>query len=255
LFAIDAPFAARNARLSAGRRKRPRNPGNDKTIPRSIVTRKEPDSMTSRGRDTKGRDAKGGDTARGEAKRQAILKGAKRVFLKKGFGAATMDAVAATARVSKMTVYRHFVNKEQLFAGLITDLCETVIGDDVDAMLQKSPEEALREFAGKLIFIVFAPDTVELHRIVVAECRRFPKLGRFFYTSGPERCIRALASYFERHRDHPRLRVGEPQRTAEEFLELLRGYDHLRILLGVERKLSAREAEQRIASAIRHVLR
>ncbi|MBV8744786.1 MAG: helix-turn-helix transcriptional regulator, partial [Xanthobacteraceae bacterium] len=55
---------------------------------------------------------------RGDRKRQAILKGAKEIFLKRGFGGASMDAVASAAGVSKMTVYRHFHNKEELFAGL-----------------------------------------------------------------------------------------------------------------------------------------
>ena len=51
-----------------------------------------------------------------DKKREAILKGAKAVFLKHGFGDANMDEVAAVAGVSKMTVYRHFGSKEDLFA-------------------------------------------------------------------------------------------------------------------------------------------
>ena len=38
-----------------------------------------------------------------------------------------MDDVAARAGVSKMTVYRHFGSKEDLFAGVITDLCNEII--------------------------------------------------------------------------------------------------------------------------------
>src|SRR5216683_977966 len=51
-------------------------------------------------------------------KRAAILEGAKTVFLREGFGAATMDDVAAAAGVGKQTVYRHFGSKEALFLGL-----------------------------------------------------------------------------------------------------------------------------------------
>jgi AcrR family transcriptional regulator len=63
---------------------------------------------------------------RSDAKRDAILKGAKAVFLKRGFEGTSMDAVALRAGVSKMTVYRHFGSKESLFAGVITDLCERI---------------------------------------------------------------------------------------------------------------------------------
>jgi TetR/AcrR family transcriptional repressor of mexJK operon len=62
-----------------------------------------------------------------DRKREAILKGGKSVFLKHGFGGASMDEVAAAAGVSKMTVYRHFGSKEDLFAGVITELCQRIV--------------------------------------------------------------------------------------------------------------------------------
>jgi TetR/AcrR family transcriptional regulator, mexJK operon transcriptional repressor len=193
--------------------------------------------------------------ARGDAKRRAILEGAKAVFLKFGFEASSMDAVAAKAGVSKMTVYRHFGSKEALFAGVITELCERIVDGDLEDMLQQPPKEALQAFARRMLDIVFAPETIELHRIVVAESRRFPKLGRFFYLSGPERCIAVLADYLARNRSHPDFLVDDPRRSAEEFLEHLRGYAHLRLLLGIEKSLSPQDIQARIESAVRNVLK
>ena len=97
-----------------------------------------------------------------------------------------MDEVASRAGVSKMTVYRHFGSKEDLFAGVITELGNKIVAEDLERIFATRPEEALRRFARKMIDIVFDPETVELHRMVVAECRRFPKLGQYFYTSGPQ---------------------------------------------------------------------
>jgi TetR/AcrR family transcriptional repressor of mexJK operon len=191
---------------------------------------------------------------RSDAKRDAILKGAKAVFLKRGFEGTSMDAVALRAGVSKMTVYRHFGSKEALFAGVITDLCERIVEGDLRQIFEFPPREALTIFARKMIAIVFAHETVELHRIVIAESRRFPKLGRLFYQSGPEACIAALEAYFDRHVDDARFRIHNPRRAAEEFLELLRGYAHLRVMLGLERAPSGAEVEERIEGAIRHVL-
>jgi TetR/AcrR family transcriptional regulator, mexJK operon transcriptional repressor len=197
-----------------------------------------------------GREAK-----RQVLKRRAILRGAKAVFLSKGFAAANMDAVAAKAGVSKMTVYRHFNSKEALFAGVINQLCDAIVDTDLEQVFELAPQEALRAFAEKMIAIVFARETVELHRIVIAESRRFPKLGRLFYATGPETCVAALASYFQRHRVDERLKIVEPRRSAEEFLELLRGYAHLRLLLGLDKKPSARDVKARIEAAVGHVLR
>lgn len=191
---------------------------------------------------------------RGDAKKNAILKGGRDAFLKWGFEATSMDAVAAQAGVSKMTVYRHYGSKEALFAGVIGALCERIIDDDLESIFTSPPEEALRLFASKMIDIVFDRDTVELHRIVVAESRRFPKLGSLFYRSGPETCIQALETYFRRHSKDAGLKVKNPRQSAEQFLELLRGYDHLRIMLGVKASLSKIEIERRIEGAVQHVL-
>lgn len=193
-------------------------------------------------------------TGLSDAKRQAILRGAKTAFLKSGFGGTSMDEVAARAGVSKMTVYRHFGSKEDLFAGVITDLCERIIEDDLEEIFERAPREALRAFARKMIDIVFAPETIELHRIVIAESQRFPKLGRLFYATGPEACIAALARYFARNLRDKHFKVSDPRRSAEEFLELLRGYAHLRVMLGIEKAPARREIEARIEAAVGHVL-
>jgi TetR/AcrR family transcriptional repressor of mexJK operon len=191
---------------------------------------------------------------RADAKRRVILRAAKAVFLKGGFGGTTMDAVAARAGVSKMTVYRHFEDKEILFAGVITELCEQFIHENIEALFDLPPAQALKGFARKTISILFAPETVELHRIVIAECQRFPKLGRFFYESGPEASITALANYFARHKNNKAFKIRDPRRSAEEFLELLRGYAHLRVLLGLQKMPTAREIADRVEAAVGHVL-
>lgn len=169
-----------------------------------------------------------------ELKRAAILAGARTVFMEAGFGRASMDAIADAAGVSKMTLYRYFESKEALFEGLIAMSCERILEKDPSAPLEGlPPEEALFRFAQNLLRTVYAPETLALHRIVLAEVVRFPKLGALFYRSGPERNILALSEYLARHSDDPALRIVDARKAAEEFFELVRGYTHLRLLLGL----------------------
>ena len=192
---------------------------------------------------------------RSDAKREAILRGATAAFMEHGFGGTRMDAVAALAGVSKMTVYRYFESKEALFAGVIADMCSNIIDDSLAAVLvDRPPEEALRAFGRRMLAIIFSPEAIALHRIVVAESKRFPQLGSLFYEGGPQGSIAVLADYLTRHARHPSLRVGDPWRAAEEFLEILRGYTHLRLLLGIEGAPSAGELTERVERAVAHLL-
>jgi TetR/AcrR family transcriptional repressor of mexJK operon len=186
-----------------------------------------------------------------DVKRASIVGGAKDVFLRHGFEGASMDGIAAAAGVSKMTVYRYFRSKEALFAGVIRDLCERIIDEDLERMLERQPEEALRGFARKIVTILFARDTVELHRIVVAESRRFPALGRLFYKSGPEACIAMLAAYLERHSSAD----PQPAQSASDGGGVSRscGYAHLRVPWGAED--ARRTSSEHIEGAVQHILR
>jgi TetR/AcrR family transcriptional regulator, mexJK operon transcriptional repressor len=55
-------------------------------------------------------------------KRRAILDAAGTVFLRDGFARASIDVIAAEAKVSKQTVYNHFGDKERLFTAMTDDV-------------------------------------------------------------------------------------------------------------------------------------
>src|SRR6218665_183527 len=57
-------------------------------------------------------------------KRAAILTAAKQLFPDLGFDGTSMDAIAAAAGVSKLTVYSHFNDKESLFIEAVRGRCE-----------------------------------------------------------------------------------------------------------------------------------
>ena len=57
------------------------------------------------------------------AKRRQIVDGARRVFLARGFDAASMGDIAKAAGVSKGTLYVYFKDKDELFAASCSGEC------------------------------------------------------------------------------------------------------------------------------------
>jgi TetR/AcrR family transcriptional regulator of autoinduction and epiphytic fitness len=57
-----------------------------------------------------------------DRKREAIIQAAIAEFRANGFDITSMDKIAATAGVSKRTVYNHFPSKEELFAEILNQL-------------------------------------------------------------------------------------------------------------------------------------
>jgi TetR/AcrR family transcriptional repressor of mexJK operon len=145
---------------------------------------------------------------RARAKRDQILSGARRVFLRDGFAAASTDAIAAEARVSKRTLYVYYPSKEELFADVMRKLTiENPQMRGLETMEEMSPgsEEELRrdllELAQKIVTTMMQPDYLALLRTTIADTHRFPQLGGLFRATVPERALRSFAVFIERGRE------------------------------------------------------
>jgi TetR/AcrR family transcriptional regulator, mexJK operon transcriptional repressor len=164
------------------------------------------------------------DTAepgRSARKREAILDAARTVFLRKGYGGASMDEVAALAAVSKQTVYKHFADKRGLFTAIVTgdiETAETLTHDMVAALPEtEDVEKDLRAFARRHVADVTQPHLVRLRRLVIAEAERFPEVAQTWYASGPERAHAVLAEQFRKLGRRGMLRVDDPLLAAQHF--------------------------------------
>lgn len=154
-------------------------------------------------------------------KRRAILEAATAAFLRNGYRGTSMDEIAAAARVSKQTVYKHFSDKERLFAEIVTATVHEA-GDTVEEgvrNLQASGdvEADLRELARRQLHFVMQPRIMQLRRLVIGEANRFPDLGRTFYEQGPRRTIAALATAFARLVERGQLHIEDPRLAAAQF--------------------------------------
>lgn len=167
-------------------------------------------------------------------KRAAIVEAACKLFLESGFGATSMDQIAAAAEVSKRTVYGHFESKEALFEGVMNALCSRLaggcpMGDD----WRGTPADVLGQAGRRLVKLITRPEAVALHRVVTGESARFPELGKVFFRMGPGRVIEELGRYLESLDAAGELLVSDPKASATRLLEMMRGPIHMPQLLGL----------------------
>jgi TetR/AcrR family transcriptional regulator of autoinduction and epiphytic fitness len=111
-----------------------------------------------------------------DRKRQAILQAAIDEFRGNGFEATSMDRIAATAGVSKRTVYNHFPSKDALFAEILVQLWEksTALIDLAyrpDRPLREQLLELLRQKLRMLDDVNF----IDLARVAIAETIHSPE--------------------------------------------------------------------------------
>lgn len=161
------------------------------------------------------------DTGRSARKHAAILDAARVLFLQKGYAGSSMDEVAAVARVSKQTVYKHFADKQQLFTSLvIADVAESEGSTHplVEAMPDSQDvEHDLREFARAHLADVMQPQLLRMRRLLIGEADRFPDLARAWYESGPVRSSTIFATWFRALDRRGMLRVDDPQLAGQHF--------------------------------------
>ena len=161
------------------------------------------------------------DEGRSARKRRAILDAATTLFLSNGYSGTSMDEVAALARVSKQTVYKHFADKERLFSEIVTAICDQIADPNIDEVQNLRDtgdvERDLRNFARRQLRAVMQPRLLQLRRLVIGEAGRFPELGRLFYERGPGRTIDALSALFDRLASRGALELDDPRLAAAHF--------------------------------------
>jgi TetR/AcrR family transcriptional regulator, mexJK operon transcriptional repressor len=186
-------------------------------------------------------------TTRGELKRTAILDAAAEVFLAKGYVGTSMDEVAAVARVSKQTVYKHFRDKEALFHELIIATVQRSGEEVAEPVLpgERPWEEELRAYARLLLHGVMQPSVLRLRRVVIGEATRFPALGRAFYDRGLARTVATLSPVLSGLAEAGLLAVDDAPLAAEQFVWLVLSVPLNRaMLLGDDHGVAAEDLDR-----------
>ncbi len=149
-----------------------------------------------------------------------VIDGARFVFMRDGFEGASVDEIARVARVSKATLYSYFPDKRVLFLAVTRLECQA----QAEALSALDDERDVASVlrAGARNFIAMLASNVgqQVFRICVAECDRFPELGRAFYASGPRRLHEQLVATLGKAVARGELAIDDVALAADQFAEL-----------------------------------
>jgi len=195
------------------------------------------------------KDGLGGRPAAGEdpVKREQILDGAMRVFMRLGFDASSMNDITREAGVSKGTLYVYFKNKEDLFAAIIQRKKSLVFEKLSEIVAAEKPiAETLYEFGITFAEQVLSDDAIRGQRIVIGVIERMPELADSFFKFGPNTGPVLLANYLKLQVERGRLKpIDDPMFTARQLGDLCLAGLYRPRLFGEMREPPPREKVER----------
>ena len=147
-----------------------------------------------------GADARGRGRPVDAGKLAAVRKAAEALFKTRGFDGVAIEEIAAAAGVSKVTIYKHFVSKDELFRQAVEAKCAQYWPEVVfDTRVRTELKSRLHSFGIGFVELVTSADVVSFFRLMAMQARDSADLSQRFWEAGPERTLQRLAHLLRRH--------------------------------------------------------
>ena len=150
-----------------------------------------------------------------------IIGHATAAFLAEGYAATTIEVIARTCGVAKRTIYARWNGKPALFRAVLERLITkwmSTAGDWEDA---ETLEATLKAAADDILAVALTPEAIALHRLIIAECGRFPELPVMLHQAGVNRGAMRIASLLNRGIARGDLPPQDTAFAAEQFMNML----------------------------------
>ncbi|WPN48308.1 TetR/AcrR family transcriptional regulator [Pseudomonas sp. P8_241] len=159
-----------------------------------------------------------------DRKREAIIQAAIAEFRDNGFEITSMDRIAATAGVSKRTVYNHFPSKEELFAEILNQLWVRVTAEQETSY---RPDEPLRDQLRQLLIaklqMLSDDNFLDLARVAIAATIHSPERAQSMVCRIGER-EENLTAWIRAAQADGRLKAVAPEFAAQQVHGLLKSF-------------------------------
>ncbi|WP_407065119.1 TetR/AcrR family transcriptional regulator [Ensifer sp. LC499] len=160
---------------------------------------------------------------------QTIVDAAGELFAELGFQATTLEKVAQRAKISKLSIYRHFENKEALFGAAFSARCQQLIPQALFEGVDGSAEEQLMAVGSSLLRTLLRPDVRGVEAMVMADVTSQMSLSKLHYEAGPAHIIAQVEALLRQLHSKALLNVPDPLQSARLFAALFKGSDLLLI--------------------------
>lgn len=159
-----------------------------------------------------------------DRKRQAIIQAAINEFRDNGFEITSMDKIAATAGVSKRTVYNHFPSKEELFAEILNQLWARVTAEQETAYRPDLPlRDQLRGLLMAKLQMLGDDNFLDLARVAIAATIHSPERAQDMVARMGER-EEGLTVWIRAAQADGRLKAIAPDFAAQQVQGLLKSF-------------------------------
>lgn len=166
-------------------------------------------------------------------KRAAILEAAKQLFVQHGYAGVSMDQIAAAAGVSKLTLYSHFGDKDNLFIAAVQTFCEQSVPH---AVFQARPGQDMRahllQVSQAFVGMILSPEAIAGQRMLCSPQVVQSPLPAAFWAAGPQRIQTAFTELLAGYAAQGLLDIDDFPLAASQLVALLKGELHSRELFG-----------------------
>lgn len=154
---------------------------------------------------------------RKEARPQELLSAALDQFVERGYAATRLDNVAASAGVSKGTLYLYYTSKEDLFKAVVRENMMPVMGEaeEMIASYQGSTVDLFREIMLGWWDRVGSTRLAALCKLMIAESGNFPELAAFYHEEVIRRGDAIITRMLERGIARAEFRQVDAQRMTD----------------------------------------
>jgi TetR/AcrR family transcriptional regulator, mexJK operon transcriptional repressor len=172
-----------------------------------------------------------------DSKRQAIVDAARKLFLAQAYDRVSVEAIAAEAGVSKVTVYSHFAGgKQEVFVAAMSAKAADIFSAAVlAAETGANLEETLANLARDFTLMVIDDEVGAMQMVLMAEGRRDPTLPQAFFDMVIRRWTVVLATLLARESQRGVIACADPDTAAQQFLAMAQGNFKYRQMMGLKR--------------------